>query len=74
MDIQATKLIATIEKGFFKGKNHKVQMFRQLIQCHKEKYKYAKECNADRRFIVYKIGKKHALKKYDQFSTVRQFF
>ena len=69
MDPQAANLSKTVQEGFFKGKNHTVQMFRQLIQCHKEKYKYAKECNADRRFIVYKIGKKPALKKYDQFAV-----
>ena len=56
MDIQAARLVGIIEEGFLmKGKNHGVQMFRQLIQCHKEKYKYAKECNAQRRFIVYEI-------------------
>ena len=55
MDTQAARLTATVQAGFFKGKNHAVQIFRQLIQCHKEKYKYAKECNAHRRFIIYKI-------------------
>ena len=68
MDDQAARLIAIVEKGFFKGKNHAIQIFRQLIQCHKEKYKYAKECNAHRRFIIYKIGKKYAFKRYDQFA------
>lgn len=55
MNDQAARLTAIVEKGFFKGKNHAIQIFRQLIQCHKEKYKYAKECNAHRRFIIYKI-------------------
>ena len=55
MDTQAARLTETVQAGFFKGKNHAVQIFRQLIQCHKEKYKYAKECNAQRRFIVYEI-------------------
>ena len=65
MDDQAARLTAIVEAGFFKGKNHAIQIFRQLIQCHKEKYKYAKECNAHRRFIIYKIGKKYAFKRYD---------
>ena len=55
MDTQAAILTETIQAGFFKGKNHAVQIFRQLIQCHKDKYKYAKECNAHRQFILYEI-------------------